>query len=74
VSIPIVGIGGVSSGADAIELMMAGARAVGVGSAVHWGGVETFSQIAEEMIAFLASHGYARAADVVGLAHREEAR
>jgi len=74
VSIPIVGIGGVSSGADAIELMMAGARAVGVGSAVHWGGVETFSQIAEEMTAFLASHGYARAADVVGLAHREEAR
>ncbi len=74
VSIPIVGIGGVSSGADAIELMMAGARAVGVGSAVHWGGVETFGQIAEEMATFLASHGYARAAAVVGLAHREETR
>lgn len=74
VSIPIVGIGGVSSGADAIELMMAGARAVGVGSAVHWGGVETFGQIADEMATFLASHGYARAADVVGLAHRGEAR
>lgn len=74
VSIPIVGIGGVSSGADAIELMMAGARAVGVGSAVHWGGVETFGQIAAEMATFLANHGYARASDVIGLAHRGEAQ
>jgi dihydroorotate dehydrogenase (NAD+) catalytic subunit len=70
VSIPIVGIGGVSSGADAIEMIMAGAQAVGVGSAVFWGGVDMLGQMAEEMVSFMASHGYTCVADMVGLAHR----
>ncbi len=70
VSIPIVGIGGVSSGADAIEMIMAGARAVGVGSAVFWGGVDTLGRIAHEMADFMSSHGYRRVSDMVGLAHR----
>ncbi len=71
VSIPIVGIGGVSNGADAIEMIMAGARAVGVGSAVFWGGVDTLGRIAGEIAEFMAGHGYARVGDMVGLAHRQ---
>ena len=35
VKIPIIGTGGVATGRDAIEMMMAGATAVGVGSAVY---------------------------------------
>ncbi|MCD6291583.1 MAG: dihydroorotate dehydrogenase [Anaerolineae bacterium] len=73
VSIPIIGIGGVSSGADAIEMIMAGASAVGVGSAVFWGGVGTLGQIAREMAEFMADHGYERVSDMVGLAHRPPA-
>ena len=34
VKIPVIGMGGVSSGKDAIELMMAGASAVQVGAAI----------------------------------------
>ena len=34
VNIPIIGIGGISSGNDAVEMMMAGASAVQVGAAI----------------------------------------
>lgn len=72
VSIPIIGIGGVTTGADAIEMLMAGATAVGVGSAVYWGGIERITMILEEMRAFMSSHGYERLDQIVGLAHRGE--
>ena len=42
VSIPIIGVGGVSTGIDAVEMIMAGATAVGVGSAVYYRGVDVF--------------------------------
>lgn len=74
VSIPIVGIGGVSSGADAIEMIMAGARAVGVGSAVFWGGVDTLGNIAQEIADFMSAHGYHCVDEMVGLAHRPPSR
>ena len=48
VSIPVIGVGGVSCGRDAVEMLMAGATAVGVGSAVYYGGIEVFSQIRDE--------------------------
>lgn len=70
VKIPILGIGGVSSGEDAAELLMAGATLVGVGSAVHSRGVAALGQVRDELVQFMAAEGYARAADLVGLAHR----
>ena len=36
VSIPIVGMGGVTTAEDVIELMLAGATAIGVGAANLW--------------------------------------
>lgn len=44
--IPIVGVGGVSSAEDALEYMLAGARAVEVGTAV-WDGVGVLGEIAD---------------------------
>ncbi len=49
VKIPIIGIGGVSSGMDAIEMMMAGATLVGVGSAIYQGGQQIFNVINSEI-------------------------
>ncbi|MBN1586118.1 MAG: dihydroorotate dehydrogenase [Candidatus Omnitrophica bacterium] len=71
VGLPIIGTGGVSTGADAIEMIMAGATAVGVGTAVLSGGPSAFAQIAGEMTQILAEKGVSSLKDVRGLAHGE---
>lgn len=72
VGIPIVGIGGVRSGRDAVEMIMAGATAVGVGSAVYEG-VDVFGRMCGEMAALMAELGYERVADMRGAAHAAQA-
>lgn len=54
--IPIIGTGGVSSGSEAIEMLMAGATAVGVGSAVYYRGVQAMEQIGAEMREWMGRH------------------
>jgi dihydroorotate dehydrogenase (NAD+) catalytic subunit len=56
VSVPIIGTGGVSSGQDAAEMLMAGASVVGIGSAVYRRGVSVFEQIGAELSAFMKQH------------------
>jgi dihydroorotate dehydrogenase (NAD+) catalytic subunit len=68
-NVPVIGTGGVSSGRDAVEMIMAGATAVGVGSAVYWRGPEVFAHIAEEMTEFMSTHGYQNLAEMRGMAH-----
>ncbi|MDK2980780.1 MAG: dihydroorotate dehydrogenase catalytic subunit, partial [Chloroflexota bacterium] len=70
VSVPVIGLGGVSSGLDAAEMIMAGATAVGVGSAVWQRGVEVFNTIADELQAFMAAEGYADLESMRGIAIR----
>ncbi len=70
VKVPIIGIGGVSEARDALEMVMAGATAVGVGSAVHYRGVEVFQAILDEMRAFMSEEGYASLNELRGIAHR----
>ena len=69
VDLPIVGMGGVSSGRDAIEMIMAGASAVGVGSAVYGEGPEVFRRIVTEMAALMAELGYEQVEEMRGAAH-----
>ena len=69
VKIPILGIGGVSCGEDAAELLLAGATLVGVGSAVHSRGIAALGQIRDELAQFMLAEGCGRAAELVGLAH-----
>ena len=56
VDVPIIGTGGVTTGRDALELVSAGATAVGVGSAVYARGPEIFGAIAAEMVEWLVEH------------------
>lgn len=49
VKIPIIGMGGVNSGEDAIEMIMAGATLVGIGTALYGEGNGVFSRIISEM-------------------------
>ena len=67
VDIPILGTGGVSTGLDAIEMMMAGASAIGVGSAVYDHGLDVFKTIRDEMVTFMEVHGYAQYSDLIGI-------
>jgi len=70
VRIPIIGTGGVSTGAHAIEMLMAGATAVGIGTAVYLDGPEAFGRIAREMKEWMSQHNVARVGDLVGAVHR----
>jgi len=69
VKIPIIGTGGVNTGQDAIEMMMAGASFVGVGTAVYFRGPEAFKKIEGEMRSWLKEREYKKASDIVGVAH-----
>ncbi len=69
VKIPVIGTGGVTTGTDAAEMLMAGASAIGVGSAVHYRGIDAFRKIAGELSAFMEEEGYSKIADMVGAAH-----
>jgi dihydroorotate dehydrogenase (NAD+) catalytic subunit len=69
--VPIIGTGGVTTGVDAIEMLMAGATAVGVGSAIYYRGAEAITAIHTEMRTWLEAHGYDHVEQVQGLAHRE---
>lgn len=68
VKIPIIGTGGVLTGLDAVEMIMAGAAAVGVGSAVWYGGVDVFAKINAEIEKFMAVNGYKALAEMRGKA------
>jgi len=74
VSIPVIGMGGISSAEDALEYIMAGARAVEVGTAVAFEGVGVFGRLGTDLSALLDQLGIARLEDAVGLAHRVENR
>ncbi|MGC8838003.1 MAG: dihydroorotate dehydrogenase [Anaerolineae bacterium] len=70
VDVPVIGTGGVMRGRDVVEMVMAGATAVGVGSAVYWRGPEVFGELLAELREFLVSHGYGSLAEIRGVAHR----
>ncbi len=58
VDIPIIGMGGVKSGEDVIEMLMAGASVIGVGTAVYYRGIEVFDKINDEIIEFMKKNDY----------------
>jgi dihydroorotate dehydrogenase (NAD+) catalytic subunit len=64
VKIPIIGTGGVLKGEDAVEMMMAGASLVGVGSGVYYRGIEVFKKINEEITKILFKQNYETIKDI----------
>jgi len=67
-TVPIIGVGGVRTGDDALQLVAAGASAIQVGTA-------TFNdptapvRVNRELAAALEDKGFARFSDAVGIAH-----
>ena len=68
--VPILGMGGIRSGKDALEFFAAGASAVSVGTAI-FNDPSAPMRIQNELIAELESRGITRLRDVVGIAHKE---
>lgn len=68
VEIPIIGTGGLSSGRDAVEMIMAGATAVGIGSAVYGEGPEALGRIRDEMEQLMTELGVESVAEMRGAA------
>lgn len=69
VKIPIIGTGGISSGKDAIEMMMAGASAVGIGTAIYTQGIDVFRKVCDEMSDLMQEIGYDNVKSLIGKAH-----
>jgi dihydroorotate dehydrogenase (NAD+) catalytic subunit len=67
--LPIVGAGGVTNGWEAIELMLAGASAVQVGTA-SFAEPRAMTRIQREMNSWAKRHDVNEWSEIVGLAHR----
>ena len=69
VSIPVIGIGGIATAEDALEYVMAGARALEVGTQVTFDGIGVFGRLAQDLSGLLDELGFSRLEDAVGVAH-----
>jgi len=69
VNVPIIGCGGVSNWRDAVEFMLAGARAVQIGTAVAFEGLDVFESVTKGIDAYLETKGFGSVKEIVGLAH-----
>ncbi|HKR85008.1 MAG TPA: nitronate monooxygenase, partial [Terriglobales bacterium] len=65
VQIPVIGMGGISTAADVIEFMLAGASAVQIGTASYWDPRAT-EKIVGELERWCRDHEVARIADLTG--------
>jgi dihydroorotate dehydrogenase (NAD+) catalytic subunit len=69
-SIPVIGVGGVRTGEDVAEYLMAGACAVQIGTAVAERGPGLFGDVASELSVFMESEGYSSLREMIGIARR----
>jgi dihydroorotate dehydrogenase (NAD+) catalytic subunit len=67
--VPILGMGGIRSGLDALQFVLAGASAVSVGTAV-FNDPSAVARVHAELADALAARGFGSVADAVGYAHR----
>ncbi len=70
--VPIIGMGGVMTGRDALELILAGASMVSVGTAIFHD-PSACARIARELDEELARRGVKRVSEIVGAAHEARA-
>ena len=64
VEIPVIGTGGIMNGEDAVEMLMAGAAAVGVGSAISYHR-NALGEIRDEIGVFMKENGYGKISELV---------
>lgn len=70
VKIPIIATGGIMTGEDAIEAVMAGAIAVGIGTGIYYRGITVFKKVCKEIEAWMGKRGYKSLREIRGIAHK----
>ena len=70
VKIPIIGTGGITYGKDAIEMIMAGATAVGIGTGIYYRGIGIFKKVSDEMINWMKKNKVKSLNEIRGIAHK----
>ncbi|WP_420637428.1 dihydroorotate dehydrogenase [Candidatus Poriferisocius sp.] len=66
--VPIVGVGGIATGVHAVEMMMAGARAVQVGTAT-FADPRAPAKVLKELARWCVAHDVPRVDELIGAAH-----
>jgi dihydroorotate dehydrogenase (NAD+) catalytic subunit len=69
-NVPIIGCGGVSNWADAVEFMIAGAASFQVGTAIGFDGVSIFNSINMGIVKYLERKGYQSVMELIGRSHK----
>ncbi|MGB0498973.1 MAG: quinone-dependent dihydroorotate dehydrogenase [Rubricella sp.] len=69
-TLPLIGVGGIASGADAYAKVRAGASAIQLYSALVYGGLSLVKRILDDLEDLLARDGFATVAEAVGADHR----
>ena len=65
VAVPVIGVGGIMTGEDAVEFLLAGASAVQVGTANFVDPTSTM-RVLDGLTEYCARHGVARVSDLIG--------
>jgi len=70
VSIPVIGVGGITTGEDALEYIMAGASAIQIGSAIYYRGIDVFKKVCDEIEVWMKNNGYKNILELIGAAQK----
>ncbi len=68
-SIPLIGVGGITTGKDVVEYLMAGASSVQIGTAVYSRGIDVFHHVCKEIETWMKQHDYSSIKELIGVAH-----
>jgi dihydroorotate dehydrogenase (NAD+) catalytic subunit len=70
VDIPIIGVGGITTGEDALEYIMAGASAIQIGTGIYYRGIDIFRKVCVEIEDWMKYHKYKTLSELIGAAHK----
>lgn len=66
---PIIGVGGVHSWIEAVEFILAGASAVGIGSAIAYSGLNIIKKLIKSVENYMAEEGFNSVEEMIGFAN-----
>ncbi len=69
-NVPIIGVGGICDWRDAVEFLLAGARAVQIGSGILWRGLDIFGEVLNGLRKYMLDNGFKCVEEIVGAGHR----